>query len=87
MYVGRMHCIPQQGESIYIIKSTIPGRNLQSGDPVRQLLPRLSPPDGPVVMPQFSGHFKAVVDKYNSVTSHGRVTSEKVHIMPIHGHH
>ena len=82
-----MHCIPQQGEGIYIIKPAIPSRNLQGGDPVQQLLPRLSPPDSPVVTTQFGGHFQAVVRKYNSVTGHRGVTSEQVHIMPIHGHH
>ena len=82
-----MHCIPQQGESIYIVELAIPSRNLRGGDPVWQLLPRLSPPDSPVVTTQFGGHFQAVVCKYNSVTGHGRVTPEQVHIMSVHGHH
>ena len=82
-----MHCIPQQGESIYIIKPAVPSWNLWGGDPVWQLLPRLSPPDSPVVTTQFGGHFQAVVRKYNSVTGLRGVTSEQVHVMPIHGHH
>ena len=82
-----MHCVPQQGESIYKIKPDIPSRNLWGGDPVWQLLPRLSPPDSPVVMTQFGGHFQAVVHKYNSVTSRRKVTSEQVHVVPIHSHH
>ena len=87
MSIGGMHCIPQQGESIYIIKPTIPSRDLRSGDPVWQLLPRLSPPDSPVVTTQFSSYFQAVVHKYNPVTGRGRVTSEQIHVMPIHSHH
>ena len=87
MSIGRMHCIPQQGESIYIIKLTVPSWNLRGGDPVRQLLPWLSPPDSPVVMTQFGSHFQAVVRKYNSVTGSRGVTMEQVHVMPIHGHH
>ena len=82
-----MHCIPQQGESIYIIKPAVPSQNLRDGDPVQQLLPRLSPPDSPVVTTQFGSHFQAVVRKYNSVTGRRGVTSEQVHVMPIHGHH
>ena len=82
-----MHCIPEQGESVYKIKPTVPSQNLRGEEPVRQLFPRLSPPDSPVVMTQFGGHFQAVVRKYNSVTSHRGKTSELVHIMPIHGHH
>ena len=69
---------PQQGESIYVIKPAIPSRNLWGGDPVRQLLPRLLPPDSPVVTTQFGGHFQAVVRKYNSVTGGRGVTSEQV---------
>ena len=87
MSVGGMHCIPQQGESIYIIKLTVPSRNLQGGDPVRQLLPWLSPPDCPVVTTQLGSHFQAVVRKYNLVTDCRGVTTEQVHVMPIHGHH
>ena len=82
-----MHCIHQQGESIYKIKLAVPSQNLRGGDPVRQLLPRLSPPDSPVVTTQFGGHFQAVVRKHNSVTGRRGVTLEQVHIMPIHGHH
>ena len=82
-----MHCIPQQGESIYIIKLAIPSRNLRGGDPVWQLLPRLSPPGSLVVTTQFGSHFQAVVRKYNSVTGHRGMTSEQVHVVPIHGHH
>ena len=82
-----MHCIPQQGESIYIIKPAIPSQNLRGGDPVQQLLPRLSPPDSPVVMTQFGGHFQAVVRKYNSVADCRGMTSEQVHVVSIHGHH
>ena len=82
-----MHCVPQQSESIYIIKPAIPSWNIWGGDPVRQLLPRLSPPDSPVVTTQFGSHFQAVVRKYNSVARRRRVTSEQVHIVPIHGHH
>ena len=87
MSVGGMHHVPQQGESIYIIKPAIPSRNLWGGDPVWQLLPRLSPPNSPVVTTQFGGHFQAVVCKYNSVTGRRGMTSEQVHIVPIHGHH
>ena len=87
MSIGGMHCISQQGEGIYVIKPAVPSQNLWGGDPVRQLLPRLSPPDSPVVMTQFGGHFQAVVRKYNSVTGRRGVTSEQVHVMPIHGHH
>ena len=82
-----MHWIPQQGESIYKIKLAVPSRNLWGGDPVRQFLPRLSPPDSLVVMTQFGGYFEAVVRKHNSVTGRRGVTSEQVHIMPVHGHH
>ena len=82
-----MHCVSQQGEGIYVIKPAVPSRNLWGGDPVRQLLPRLSPLDSPVVTTQFGGHFQAVVRKYNSVTGRRGVTSEQVHVMPIHGHH
>ena len=87
MSVGGMHCVPQQGESIYIIKPAIPSQNLRGGDPVWQLLPRLSPPDSPVVTTQFGSHFQTVVRKYNSVTGHRGMTSEQVHIVPVHGHH
>ena len=87
MSIGGMHCVPQQGESIYIIKPAIPSRNLWGGDPVWQLLPRLSPPDSPVVTTQFGSHFQAVVLKYNSVTGRRGMTSEQVHVVPIHGHH
>ena len=87
MSVGGMHCISQQGKGIYVIKPVVPSRNLQDEDPVWQLLPRLSPPDSPVVTTKLGGHFQAVVRKYNSVTSHRGVTSEQVHVMPIHGHH
>ena len=60
---------------------------LRGGDPVWQLLPRLSPPDSPVVTTQFGGHFQAIVRKYNSVTGRRGVTLEQVHVVPIHGHH
>ena len=82
-----MHCVPQQGESIYIIKPAVPSQNLRGGDPVQQLFPRLSPPDSPVVKTQFGSHFQAVVHKYNSVTGRRGMTSEQVHVVPIHGHH
>ena len=87
MSVGGMHCVPQQSESIHIIKPAIPSRNLRGGDPVWQLLPRLLPPDSPVVTTQFGGHFQAVVHKYNLVTSRRVMTSEQVHIVPVHGHY
>ena len=38
-------------------------------------------------MTQLGGHFQAVVRKHNSVAGHRGVTSEQVHIMPVHGHH
>ena len=78
---------PPAGESIHKIKPAVLSRNLRGGDPVRQFLPRLSPPDSPVVTTQFGGHFQAVVRKHNSVTGRRGVTSEQVHIMPVHGHH
>ena len=87
MSVGRVHCVPQQGKSIHIIKPDIPSWDRRGGDSVRQLLPGLSPPDSPVVTTQFGGHFQAVVHKYNSVTGRRGVTSEQVHVVPIHGHH
>ena len=87
MPIGGMHCISQQSESIYKIEPTVPSRNLRGGDPVWQFLPRLSPPDSPVVTTQFGGHFQAVVRKHNSVTGRRGMTSEQVHIMPVHGHH
>ena len=82
-----MHCISQQSESIYEIELTVPGRNLRGGNPVRQCLSRLSPPDSPVVTTQLGGHFQAVVRKHNSVAGRTGVTSEQVHVMPVHGHH
>ena len=40
-----------------------------------------------MVTTQFGGHFQAVVRKYNSEASRRGVTSEQVHVVPIHGHH
>ena len=40
-----------------------------------------------MVTTQFGSHFQAVVCKHNLVTGRRGVTSEQVHIMPIHGHH
>ena len=87
MSVGRMHSVPQQGESIYIIEPAIPSQNLRVGDPVWQLLPRLSPLDSPVLTTMFGSHFQAVVLKYNSVAGRRGMASEQVHIVPVHGHH
>ena len=49
MAEGRVHGIPQQGVSIHIVESVVPGQNLRCADSVGQLLPGLQPLDGPVV--------------------------------------
>ena len=82
-----MHGIPQQGEGIHIIKSGIPSQNLWCGDPIRQLLPGLEPPDGPVVTTQLGGHFQTVVHEYHSMACCSGMAMVEVHIVTVHRHH
>ena len=84
---GRVHDVPQQGESIHVIKSGIPSRNLQCGDPIGQLLPGLKPLDGPVVLTQLGGHFQTVVRKYHSMACCSGMAMEEVHIVTVHHHY
>ena len=82
-----VHGIPQQGVGIHIIKLGIPGRNLQCGDPIGQLLPGLEPPDGLVVTTQLGGHFQTVVREYHSMACCCSMTTEEVHIVTVHRHY
>ena len=84
---GGVHGVPQQGKSIHIIKSGIPSRNLQCGDPITQLLPGLEPSDGLVVTTQLGGHFQTVVRKYHSMACCSGMATEEVHIVTIHRHY
>ena len=84
---GRVHGIPQQGVSIHIVESGVPGWNLWCGDPIGQLLPRSEPPDGLVVTTQFGSHYQTVVRKYHLVVRHGGMTPEEVHVVTVHCHY
>ena len=84
---GGVHSIPQQGEGIHIIKSGVPGQNLQCGDPIGQLLPGLEPLDGPVVTTQLGGHFQTVVREYHSMACCSGMAMEEVHIVTVHCHY
>ena len=84
---GGVHGIPQQGVSIHIVESGVPGWNLRCGDPIGQLLPGSEPPDGLVVTTQFGGHFQTIVRKYHPVAHHGGMTPEEVHVVTVHCHY
>ena len=84
---GGVHSIPKQGEGVHIIKSGVLGRNLRCGDPIGQLLPRLEPPDGPVVTTQLGGHFQTVVREYHSMACCSGMATEEVHIVTVHRHY
>ena len=83
----RVHGVPEQGVSIHIVKSGVPGWNLRCGDPIRQLLPGSEPPDSPVVMTQLGGHFQTVVCKYHSMACCSGMTMEEVHVVTVHCHY
>ena len=84
---GGVHSVPQQGEGIHVIKLGVPGQNLRCGDPIRQFLPGLEPPDGPVVMTQLGGHFQTVVREYHSMACCSGMAMEEVHIVTVHRHY
>ena len=87
MSEGGVHGIPQQGISIHIVESGVPGQNLRCGDPIGQLLPGSEPTDGPVVMTQFGSHFQTIVRKYHPMARHGGMTLEEVHVVTVHCHY
>ena len=84
---GMVHGIPKQGEGVHVLKSGIPGWNLRCGDPIRQLLPRLEPPDSSMVMTQLGGHFQTVVCEYHSMPCCSGMATEEVHIVTVHRHY